>query len=86
MKEDITKAIEHIKDNIRDLSKMAGQPALLCIENVEYLEGLLATQKKEILEKIIKEFEYGGEQYYGGSTTRLPIILEIRKWLKNQLT
>jgi len=50
-----------------------------------YIENLLATQKKEILEKIIKEFEYGGEQYYGGSTTRLPIILEVREWLKKKL-
>ena len=70
MKEDITKAIEHIKDNIRDLSKMAGQPALLCIENVEYLEGLLATQKKDILEKIEKrkeeqEKEFSKEEWIG---------------------
>ena len=50
------------------------------------MEQMLILQKKELLENLIKEFEYGGQQYYGGSTTRLPIILEVREWLKNQLT
>jgi len=52
---------------------------------VEKMEKIFDTQKKELLEGLIKEFEYGGKQYYGGSTTRLPIILEVRDFLEKRL-
>jgi len=45
MKKEIKNITEKLKEDVKEICKMAGVPALLIIEDIEYLEELILKAK-----------------------------------------